>query len=67
MSGDYAHIASASGARARAAGLHNRPVRETIRDLLHWWKTLPDSRTHTMRAGLSLEREAELIELFRSA
>ncbi|MEE4162042.1 MAG: NAD-dependent epimerase/dehydratase family protein [Woeseiaceae bacterium] len=67
MSGEYAHIASASGARARAAGLRNRPVRETIRDLLHWWETQPDSRTHTMRAGLSLEREAELIELYRSA
>ena len=66
LTGEYAHISSASGARARAAGLHNRPVRETIRDLLTWWDTLPADRTEKMRAGLEPEREAELIELFRA-
>ena len=59
LSGEYAHISSASG-------LHNRPVRETIRDLLAWWDTLPADRTEKTRAGLTPEREAELIELFRN-
>jgi 2'-hydroxyisoflavone reductase len=54
-----------SGAAARAAGLHNRPVRETIRDLLAWWKTLPPSRTEKPRAGLSAEREAELLAAWK--
>jgi 2'-hydroxyisoflavone reductase len=59
--GDTAEVASVSGARARAAGLKNRPVRETIRDLTTWWKTLPEERTKKPRAGLSTKREAELI------
>lgn len=59
--GDAAAMNQISGARARAAGLANRPVRETIRDLIRWWKTLPESRTAKPRAGLSAEREAELL------
>ena len=39
--GDNAAVSSVSGARARAAGLHNRPVRRHHRDLLSWWRTLP--------------------------
>jgi nucleoside-diphosphate-sugar epimerase len=50
-----------SGARARAAGLVNRPMRETVRDLLAWWRTLPPERTAHLRAGLSRERETELL------
>jgi 2'-hydroxyisoflavone reductase len=59
--GETAEVSSVSGARARAAGLKNRPVRETIRDLTTWWKTLPEERTKQPRAGLSTKREAELI------
>lgn len=59
--GDDAAVSSVSGARARAAGLHNRPVRETVRDLLSWWQTLPAERTATMNAGISAELEADLI------
>lgn len=65
-SGPYANVSNVSGDRAWAAGLRNRPERETIRDLMTWWKTLPDDRTETTRAGLTAEREAELLELFRS-
>lgn len=50
-----------SGARARAAGLANRPMRETVRDILHWWQTLPEKRTANVHAGLSREKEAELL------
>lgn len=63
--GEYAAMSSISGERARAAGLRNRPVRETIRDLTTWWKTLPDRRTKQLRAGLSAKREAELIALWK--
>ncbi|NIV17563.1 MAG: NAD-dependent epimerase/dehydratase family protein [Woeseiaceae bacterium] len=54
-----------SGARARAAGMHSRPERETARDLWRWWNTLPAERTAKPRAGLTAEREAELISLWR--
>ncbi len=67
LSGPFANVSNVSGERARAAGLHNRPVRETIRDLLAWWETLPDERTAAIKAGPSMEREAELIELARSS
>lgn len=51
---------------ARAAGLHNRPVRETIRDLLSWWRTLPEERTSKLQAGLASEYEAELIARWKA-
>ncbi len=64
-SGEYAGVAFVSGERAAAKGLRNRPVKETARDLITWWKTLPDDRTQNIRAGLSAEREAEMIALWR--
>jgi 2'-hydroxyisoflavone reductase len=62
--GEYAGVAHVSGERAVARGLHNRPVRETARDLISWWKTLPEERTQNFRAGLGSEREAELLALW---
>jgi 2'-hydroxyisoflavone reductase len=50
---------------ARDAGMHNRPVRETIRDLMSWWGTLPETRTAKLGAGLPAAFEAELIALWR--
>jgi 2'-hydroxyisoflavone reductase len=64
-SGNEPGISKVSGALGRAAGLQNRPVRETIRDLLAWWKTLPEERTATMKAGMSAAQEAELIALWK--
>lgn len=46
---------------ARQAGLDSRPVRETIRDLMSWWETLPAERSNNPRAGIPPEFEAELI------
>jgi len=51
-----------SGEAARAAGLRNRPERETARNLLSWWDCQSEERQANMKAGLSAEREAELIE-----
>ena len=50
-----------SGERAVAKGLKNRPTRETARDTVTWWKTLPAERTAKTRAGLSPELEAAMI------
>ena len=55
-----------SGARARAAGLVNRPMRETVRGLLQWWQTQPEDRTAKLRSGLSQEREAELLAAWKA-
>ena len=46
-------------AKAIGAGLRFRPLAETIRDTLAWDATLPADRE--LRAGLTREREAELL------
>lgn len=59
--GPDAMPAQVISAAARNAGLYSRPVRETLRDLMSWWATLPDERTSKLQAGLLPEFEAELI------
>lgn len=66
LEGGNAKVSSVDGSQAVAAGLHNRPVRETVRDLLSWWKTLPEERTSAMSAGMSSATEAELIAAWKS-
>ncbi len=65
ITGDSAAASSISGHRARAAGLRNRPVLETIQDLLRWWDTLPESRTANLNAGMPRDAEAELIAAWK--
>jgi 2'-hydroxyisoflavone reductase len=55
-----------SAARARQVGLKHRPVIETVKDTLSWFRTLPEERQQKMRAGLSPEREAELLAAWRN-
>ena len=47
--------------RAVAAGLTFRPVEDTVTATLEWWNTLPEARRAKMRAGITREREAELL------
>ncbi|MGB5247873.1 MAG: NAD-dependent epimerase/dehydratase family protein [Woeseia sp.] len=61
-----AYVAKVSGERAAAQGLVTRPPRETARDTISWWATLPAERTATLRAGLKPEREAELLASWKS-
>ena len=62
--GEMATLLSVDGSRAAAAGLVNRPTRETARDTVAWWRTLPADRTAAPRAGLSPEQETELLALW---
>ena len=41
-------------------------IKETIRGLIDWWKTLPEERTQKLRAGLSAERESEVIAAWKA-
>jgi 2'-hydroxyisoflavone reductase len=54
-----------SGKTAYAAGLRIRPERETVRDLLHWWDTLPGERHASADFVLTPERERELLGLLQ--
>ncbi len=50
-----------SAARAHKAGLKHRPVPETVKDTLAWFRQLPEERQQKIRAGLPPEKEAELL------
>ena len=51
--------------RALAAGLSFRPLADTVRDTLDWARTFePD---HEWRAGLSREREREVLDAWHAA
>jgi 2'-hydroxyisoflavone reductase len=55
-----------SGEAARAAGLHNRPERETARNVLTWWDAQSEERRANMKAGLAPDLEAELIAAWKA-
>jgi 2'-hydroxyisoflavone reductase len=49
------------GTRAEAAGFKARPIAETCRDIQVWWGTLPEKRRARLRAGLSAEKERQVL------
>lgn len=59
--GDYAGFGRISSAKAHAAGLRTRPLEDTVADTLAFWRSLPDDRRSKPKAGLSPEREAEVL------
>jgi 2'-hydroxyisoflavone reductase len=52
--------------KAIRAGLRFRPADDTAKDTLAWWKTLPEDRRKKLRAGLSAEREQEVLAAWKS-
>ncbi|MBA2552796.1 MAG: oxidoreductase [Geodermatophilaceae bacterium] len=59
---EYAGFSSRDGSRARAAGLINRPLRETLTDTLAW--ELAVATAGARRAGLSDDDERALLRAF---
>jgi len=47
--------------KAVSTGLTFRPLAETAKDTLDWFRTLPAERTSDMRAGISPAREREVL------
>lgn len=64
--GEYAGFGLRSTARAQAAGLTYRPLDATVRDTLAWWSGLPEERRAKPKAGLSPQREAEVLKAWHS-
>jgi 2'-hydroxyisoflavone reductase len=60
--GESAGAALVSSARAVAKGLRFRDVETTVRDLLAWHEQRPADQKQKLRAGLTPEREAELLK-----
>jgi len=50
-----------SCAKAIAAGLTFRPVANTAKDTLAWFKTLPEDRRGKLAAGITADKETELL------
>ena len=60
--GENAGFSRVDNSRAREAGLRTRPAAETARDTLRW----RDEDKTPLRAGLSAQREAEVLEAFKA-
>ncbi|TKS53861.1 NAD-dependent epimerase/dehydratase family protein [Luteimonas yindakuii] len=58
---EYGGYGQVDNSRAIAAGLVFRPLSTTVTDLLEWHRALPAERQAGQRAGMSREREAELL------
>jgi 2'-hydroxyisoflavone reductase len=56
-----AGISQTKISKALSKGLAFRPLGETARDTLAWFKSLPQDRQSHLKAGLTPEREAELL------
>jgi 2'-hydroxyisoflavone reductase len=63
--GDELGLARTKINRALAKGLTFRPLAETARDTLAWFKSLPQDRQSKLRAGLTSEREAEVLAAWK--
>jgi 2'-hydroxyisoflavone reductase len=63
--GPESAIGRVSIAKALASGLACRPIVDTARDTLAWWRTLPEERRAKPKAGLSAEREAAALDAWR--
>jgi 2'-hydroxyisoflavone reductase len=59
--GDELGMSRANISRALTKGLTFRPLGDTARDALAWFKSLPQDRQSHLRAGLTNEREAEVL------
>ena len=59
--GEESGMARTSNRRALEKGLNFRPVGETARDTLAWFKSQPPERQAKLNAGLMAEREAEVL------
>jgi len=64
--GSEAGAALVSSARAVAKGLRFRDLDVTVKDTLAWHEQRPAEQKANLRAGLSAEREAELLKKLKS-
>ncbi len=63
--GDHTSFARTDTAAAHAAGLTIRPLSATVQDTLAWCRSLPADQQAFTKAGLSRNRERELLKALR--
>jgi 2'-hydroxyisoflavone reductase len=59
--GDMAGAPLTSVKQATSTGLRSRPLQDTVRDTLAWFRTLPADRQAKLKAGLDPQKEAETL------
>jgi 2'-hydroxyisoflavone reductase len=64
--GDNAGFSRRKNGRAVAAGLTFRPLGDTAKDTLAWWKAQPAERQAKLRAGIAPEREVEVLAAWKA-
>ncbi len=64
--GETAGFARVSIEKALKAGLTFRPIGETARATLDWFRTQPKERQDKLRAGIKPEREAEVLAALKA-
>ena len=62
----HAGYGTVSNARALAAGMTLRPLATTVEDLLAWFRSLLAERQAKPRAGITREKEAELLAAWKA-
>lgn len=65
--GDFAAFMQTANGAALAAGLQLRPLADTVADTLRWWRGLPAEQQGFVKAGISRDREAQLLDQLRTA
>lgn len=63
--GDSAGFSRVSNKKAVAAGMTFRPLPTTVRDTLAWFRAQPAERQAKLKAGISPEREKEVLEAWK--
>ncbi|TQM12730.1 2'-hydroxyisoflavone reductase [Pseudoxanthomonas sp. 3HH-4] len=66
MHPQYGGYGAVSNARAIAAGLTFRPLATTVTDLLAWFRGLPAERQAKLNAGITRDKEAELLKAWHA-
>ena len=64
--GETAGFASIRNDRAVKAGLTLRSIEDTAKATLDWFRTLPEDRQRRLKAGLTPDREAEVLKAWES-
>ena len=64
--GEYAGFGRRSNKRAIAAGLTFRPLADTVQATLEYHESRPADRKAKLRAGLTSEREAEVLKAWKN-
>jgi 2'-hydroxyisoflavone reductase len=63
----YSGYGAVSNSKAIGAGLSFRPLATTVTDLLAWYRALPAERQAEVRAGITREKETEVLKAWHAA